>query len=256
MKFSGVMTLPKHRQIKPQAAAWDDSRVLFEDDWLIAVDKPAGLPTQPTLDASRPSLLSVLKGYMTARDGREPYLGLHHRLDRDTSGVVLFTKDPRANAGVGALFAEKKAQKTYQALAELGAGCPETWEIKNHLGVVGREAKAAKYGAVRSGGDPAHTSFRELGRFHEVVHVEAMPHTGRTHQIRVHLAGCGHPILGDAFYGGLMAIRLGSGARLCFPRMMLHAAALEFTHPMTQQAIRIDGPLPGDFARSLAQLSA
>jgi RluA family pseudouridine synthase len=227
---------------------------LFEDEWLIAVDKPVGLPTQPTLDASRPSVLSVLKGYMQKRDGREPYLGLHHRLDRDTSGVVLFTKNPKANAGVGALFAEKMAQKTYQALAVLGMGCPAMWEIKNYLGIVGRVGKASKFGAVRSGGDPAHTTFRELERFHDVALIEAMPHTGRTHQIRVHLTECGHPILGDEFYGGPSSVRLTSGARLMFPRVMLHAAALAFCHPMTKVDLTINCPLPADFTCCVERL--
>lgn len=231
-------------------------RVLFEDEWLIAVDKPAGLPTQPTLDASRPSLLSVLKGFMRARDGREPYLALHHRLDRDTSGVVLLAKKQEANAGVGALFSEKTAQKTYHALALLGTGCPEKWEVKNYLGAAGRVGKATKFGAVRSGGDPAHTSFCELERFHEVVLVEAQPHTGRTHQIRVHLAECGHAIMGDEFYGGLLAVRLGSGARLTFPRVMLHAAGLAFRHPMTGAELAIECPWPEDFALGVEQLRA
>lgn len=234
--------------------AWTPSRILFEDEWLIAVDKPAGLPTQPTLDPSRPSVLSVLKSYMQKRDGREPYLGLHHRLDRDTSGVVLFTKNPKANAGVGALFADKTAQKTYQALAVLGTGFPATWEVKNYLGIVGRVGKASKFGAVRSGGDPAHTTFLELERYHDVALIEAMPHTGRTHQIRVHLTECGHPILGDEFYAGPMVVRLASGAQLRLLRVMLHAASLAFRHPMTNAELTIACPLPEDFARSVEQL--
>ncbi|MFT3783083.1 MAG: RluA family pseudouridine synthase [Nibricoccus sp.] len=248
------MASPKFKALSSQAIDWSPSRVLFEDEWLIAIDKPAGLPTQPTLDVTRPSALSVLKGFVTQRDGREPYLGLHHRLDRDTSGVVLFTKDPKANAGVGALFAEKTAKKVYEALAILGQGCPAAWEVKNYLGIIGRVGKANKFGSVRSGGDPAHTSFRELERFHEVVHVEAQPHTGRTHQIRVHLTGCGHPIFGDEFYGGPMLLRLGSGAQLRFSRVMLHAAALSFRHPMTNEEVAIRSALPEDFQRCIEQL--
>jgi RluA family pseudouridine synthase len=250
------MASPKSNHPATPSLAWTPARVLFEDEWLIAVDKPAGLPTQPTLDVSRPSVLSVLKDYLQKRDGHEPYLGLHHRLDRDTSGVLLFTKNQKANAGVGALFAEKKAQKTYQALAVLGAGCAEAWEVKNYTGIVGRMGKASKYGAVRSGGDPAQTVFRELERLPGVLLVEAKPLTGRTHQIRVHLSEGGHPILGDEFYGGPTSLRLGSGARLMFPRVMLHAAALEFCHPMTQAQHTIASPLPEDFTGCLEQLRA
>lgn len=248
------MAQPKSSRSPAQHAVWSPARILFEDEWLIAVDKPAGLPTQPTLDAARPSVFSELKKYLQQRDGREPYLALHHRLDRDTSGVLLLAKNPKANAGVGALFADRVAQKTYQALAVLGTGCPDLWEVKNYLGVVGRVAKANKFGAVRSGGDPAHTTFRERERFRDVTLVEAMPHTGRTHQIRVHLAECGHPILGDELYGGPMSVRLGSGAQLRFPRTMLHAAALAFSHPMTKADMAIACPLPEDFARSVEQL--
>ncbi|MFT3868265.1 MAG: RluA family pseudouridine synthase [Nibricoccus sp.] len=248
------MAQPTFSQSASSNAAWSQGRILFEDEWLIAIDKPAGLPTQPTLDAARPSVFSEVKKFLQRRDGREPYLALHHRLDRDTTGVLLLSKNQKANAGVGALFAGKVAQKTYQALALLGTGCPDSWEVKNYLGVIGRVAKANKFGAVRSGGDPAHTSFRELERFHDVVLIEAKPHTGRTHQIRVHLTECGHPILGDELYGGPVSVRLGSGAQLRFQRVMLHAASLAFVHPMTKAEVAIACPLPEDFALSLDRL--
>ncbi len=248
--------MAEHRPTRPspQPKLWDASRILYEDTWLIAVNKPPGLPTQPTLDATRPSVLSELKAFLQARDGENPYLVLHHRLDRDTSGVVLLTKDPKANAGVGALFSGKTAQKTYQALSLAGAACLDSWEVKNYLGEVGKVGKATQYGAVRSGGDPAHTSFRVLERLGGALLVEAQPHTGRTHQIRVHLAGGGFPILGDEFYGGPMFVKLASGARLSFPRVLLHASSLAFSHPITQAELKITSPLPDDFARSLEQL--
>ncbi|MFA5265182.1 MAG: RluA family pseudouridine synthase [Opitutaceae bacterium] len=237
-----------------QPVVWGPSRILYEDNWLIVVDKPAGLPTQPTLDAARPSAFSELKAFLEAREGASPYLGLHHRLDRDTSGVLLLTKDPKANAGVGALFAEKTAQKTYQALAVLGAGCPDEWEVKNYLGIVGRVGKASKFGAVRSGGDPAQTTFRVLERFDGAALIEAQPRTGRTHQIRVHLAGCGNPILGDEFYGGPVSLKLASGARLRAPRVLLHASSLTFRHPITNAELTVVSPLPEDFVPCLEQL--
>jgi RluA family pseudouridine synthase len=221
---------------------------------LIAVDKPAGLPTQPTLDAARPSVFSELKAYLQARDGGSPYLALHHRLDRDTSGVLLLSKDPEANAGVGALFSEKTARKTYLALALWGAGRADPWEVKNHLGVVGKVGKASKYGAVRSGGDPAHTDFHVLEGLGGVALLEATPRTGRTHQIRVHLAGCGHPILGDDFYGGPLSLTLPSGLRLKAPRVLLHASSLAFRHPLTNVDLTIACPLPGDFLSCLERL--
>jgi RluA family pseudouridine synthase len=227
---------------------WTPARILFEDEWLIAVDKPAGLPTQPTLDARRPSTFSVLLAHLQQRDGGTPYLGLHHRLDRDTSGVLLFTKDKKANAGTAALFAGKTIQKTYQALTVVGAAVPDTWDVVNHLGAVGRVQKAVRYGAVRSGGDPAQTSFRVLERLPAALLVEARPHTGRTHQIRVHLSEGGHAIFGDPFYGGPTHLPADPGSGVGpVTRVMLHAASLEFPHPMTHAALKITSAPPADF---------
>lgn len=218
------------------------------------VAKPAGIPSQPTLDPARPSAEGELKKFLRQREGRDSYLVLHHRLDRDTSGVLLFSKDPKANAGVGALFSEKTAQKTYHALCVLGAGCPERWEVKNYLGAKGREGKATKYGSVKSGGDPAHTLFCEKERLAGASLVEAMPKTGRTHQIRVHLSECGHPILGDPFYSGPEVLMLPSGVRLQVPRVMLHAYSLGFVHPMTGQELLVSCEWPSDFAQTVERL--
>ena len=229
-------------------------QILFEDEWLIAVDKPVGLPTQPTLDESRANLFGVLKDFLQKRDGGSPYLGLHHRLDRDTSGVVLFTKDQKANAGVAALFSSRVLQKTYLALCLAGSSCPDFWEVKNYLGVVARAGKASKFGAVRSGGDPAHTTFKVIERFAGALLVEAQPHTGRTHQIRVHLAGDGRPILGDGFYGGPANWRPSPGVNINIPRVMLHATSLVFCHPVTNASVEIRSPMPADFAACVKQL--
>ena len=111
-------------------------RILFEDAALIAVNKPAGLPTQPTLDEARENLYAAVKKFLAARDGvAEAYVGLHHRLDRDTSGVVIFTKDKAANAGVARAFAEHLARKTYLALTERGPGDLRVeWTVRNYLG--------------------------------------------------------------------------------------------------------------------------
>ncbi len=234
--------------------AWTPERVLFEDRWLIVVDKPAGLPTQPTLDPARASVFGTLQEYLRQRDGADAYLGLHHRLDRDTSGVLLFTKDKQANAGVTELFAGRGVAKTYFALAMAGAApAPDTWEVSNHLGIVDRVGKSNRFGAVRSGGDPAQTGFLVWERLAGAVLVEAKPHTGRTHQIRVHLAEGGHPIFGDTLYGGAAEWRPARGAPVPIPRVMLHAAQLAFTHPLTGEPLKVRAQLPADFADCLAR---
>ena len=255
VRFDPAMLGP----VQPAASAgeitWSADRILFEDAWLLAVDKPPGLPTQPTLDPRRASLFSTVQAWLRARDGADSYLGLHHRLDRDTSGLVLFTKDRAANPGAAALFAGKTLRKTYQALAVAGPAVADAWTVDNYLGAVGRERQATRYGAVRSGGDPAQTEFRVLERLPDALFVEARPLTGRTHQIRVHLAEGGHPILGDTHYGGPRQVRAGSGGGMVTPpRVMLHAARLEFVHPMTGAALDLACPLPADFAECLQNL--
>jgi len=250
----GPVGMTQKAPVPAKRLEWTAAQILFEDEWLIAVDKPVGLPTQPTLDASRPNVFGALQNFLQRRDGGTPYLGLHHRLDRDTSGVLLFTKDQKANAGVAALFASRSLQKTYQALSVVRGSSPNCWEVENHLGVVARAGKDSKFGEVRSGGDPAHTSFKVLERFPGALLLEAQPHTGRTHQIRVHLAGGGYPILGDAFYGGPVDLRPTPGMNLHIPRVMLHAASLVLLHPLTNAPLAIRSPWPEDFVACLKQL--
>jgi RluA family pseudouridine synthase len=228
--------------------AMGPERILFEDEWLIAVDKPPGLPTQPTLDEARDNLFASLKRFLAARDGvAQPYLGLHHRLDRDTSGVILLTKRTEANAGIAEAFAGRKAEKVYQALARRGSRAPGAeWTVENYLARAPGAGKRGRFASVRAGGDPARTEFRLLEELPGALWVEARPRTGRTHQIRVHLAEAGMPILGDATYGD----------RESAPRLMLHAAGLTFTHPVTNLDLSIRSPLPEDFSQCLRHLRA
>ena len=222
--------------------------LIFEDADLIVVNKPAGLPTQPTLDEARVNLFGAIKKFLQRRDGsNDPYVGLHHRLDRDTSGLVLFTKSKEANPGIAKLFADHGVIKVYEALCEksrVGRLKPE-WRVRNHLGKLPGSGKKARFGAVRSGGDTAETEFRVLEEFERGAWVEARPKTGRTHQIRVHLSEDGLPILGDTHYGATEG-----GA----PRVMLHAARLTFVHPITNIELSVSCPIPGDFSQCLQQL--
>lgn len=232
---------------KDQVFEMTSKHVLYEDDFLIVVDKPAGIPTQPTLDQARDHLYAAVKRFLSQRDrlGVEPYLALHHRLDRDTSGVVLFAKKREANAGVAELFSQHQARKTYQALthpSRTGAKLLLDWVVENHLGKARTSGKRAKFTAVRSGGDHAKTEFKLLESFPRGNWIEARPITGRTHQIRVHLSEYGIPILGDSFYGA----KEGSAARV-----MLHAASLTFPHPVNKVEIIVQSPLPEDFLQCL-----
>jgi len=236
------------------------AHILFEDDDLIVIDKPSGLPSQPTVDQARNNLLAALTRFLSTRDGiAKPYVGVHHRLDRDTSGLVLFTKSPRVNAAVAEIFSNHKVRKIYQAIsvvrreAGLRNKLEKQWSVKNHLGKVGSKSKRARFGAVHSNGVLAETSFRVIAEHPGGVWIEAVPRTGRTHQIRVHLAACGLPILGDDLYGADNASEAGDARA---PRLMLHAAELKFPHPITNREICVRSPLPEDFKECLHRIQS
>lgn len=222
-------------------------RILFEDEDLIAVEKPPGLPAQPTVDAARDSLFTAVSRFLRQRDGNTtPYVGVHQRLDRDTSGVVLFTKSRRVNAAVAEIFSKHLGIKSYQAITgprRKTGSLKKDWTIKNYLGRVASRSKRSKYGAVAAG-EFAETAFHVLGEYPRGMWIAATPKTGRTHQIRVHLSEMGLPILGDDLYGE---------AALA-PRLMLHATELVFPHPITGREISVKSPAPEDFSKCLQQI--
>jgi 23S rRNA pseudouridine1911/1915/1917 synthase len=215
--------------------------ILFEDDFLVAIQKPPGLPSQPTLDKKRPDLFSLLKRQLNSEN-----VFLHHRLDRDTSGVILLSKSKKANAPLTDMFREHKFEKIYWALAKSPKPLPPTWEIQNHLVARRKDSRSVKMFRTESGGDFAETHFQALRQSGDLALVEAKPLTGRTHQIRVHLLHCGAPILGDSLYGG-------KDSRV--PRLMLHAKSLSFAHPVTGRDLRIQAPVPSDFATLMEKWS-
>jgi RluA family pseudouridine synthase len=217
------------------------SRILYEDSGLIAVDKPPHLPTHATKDPSRPNLYGSVQALLNRRENRSVYLGLHHRLDVQTSGVVLMTKKKSLNAAVTDMFKNRKIKKVYRALLE---GVPREASFQRESILI-RPEGSKKVKEIKSQdlskGRPALTEFKvqkkwEIGgkRYTEVI---CYPKTGRTHQIRVHAAGCSFPIVGDHLYG----------AKIQAPRVMLHAEQLQFTHPETNKTIRVRAELPEDF---------
>jgi 23S rRNA pseudouridine1911/1915/1917 synthase len=210
------------------ALGFGPERFLHRDAFVLAVDKPAGLAMHATADASRPNLYDLVKTQLRT-EGKEPYLGLHQRLDRDTSGVVLFTLDPAANAPLAAAFASGGIDKTYHALcARPASPPPSAW----------REA-----GPLGGDGPLADATFRILRTLPSALLVEARPSTGRKHQIRIQLAGRGLPILGDERYG--------APRRTGVSRVMLHARRLGFTHPITGAETVVTSAYPADFREAL-----
>jgi 23S rRNA pseudouridine1911/1915/1917 synthase len=230
--------------------------ILYEDDDLIAVAKPAGLQVHPSADPARDDLVSSVKRLLASRAGghrslrgHAPYLGIHQRLDVETSGCVLFTKTERANPGVAGQFEHHTVEKIYHAIVvHPVAPLPARWTCRARVARVGR-GKHARVETVREGGQDAETAFAVLESTPAAALVEARPKTGRTHQIRAHLADAGAPILGDVRYGAPADI---AGCRVA--RVMLHAMRLSLDHPASGARLVISCPYPEDFRVALATL--
>ncbi|NDD92640.1 RluA family pseudouridine synthase [bacterium] len=253
-------------QRSDQGSKWtmSEASILFEDQWLIVIDKPPGIPTQPTLDEARANLYARVHAYLKQRDQNpQAYLGLHHRLDRDTSGVILFTKHQEANRGVSEMFTQHLAQKEYRALVTGPWTSPapvlassSRWEVRNYLKRA--PGKKSFFQSVRSGGDWAHTIFEGPVD----GEVKCWPRTGRTHQIRVHLSEAGFPIIGDPLYEARWEDRIRRefpkrySGELASARLMLHAACLTFPHPISKKELSVNSPIPKDFQTCKARLLA
>jgi RluA family pseudouridine synthase len=217
--------------------------ILFEDAWLVAVSKPPGIPTHETVDPRRPHLVGLLTALLSFRtaggSGDRVRLGIHQRLDRDTSGVILFTKDRAVDAALARQFAERGIVKTYHALTTRPPHAPaREWRVRGDI--------SPKPGVVQK----AETDFRLVESLPGGLLVEARPRTGRKHQIRVQLAEGGLPILGDERYGR------GHAAGPPVPRLMLHAFRLELRHPWTDRPLAIESPWPADFRNVIDRLRA
>jgi len=223
-------------------------RILLDDGVLLAVDKPAGLPTHATADRSRPSLAAHVERWLREQ-GRPATPAVHQRLDRDTSGIVLLGVDPRANAGLARAFAGREAEKAYLALVARPARLPaRAFRVDAPIGPAGagREGvRVGRQGADAPAAQPAETEVVVREVLERALLVEARPRTGRRHQVRVHLAHAGLPILGDPLYG-----RRDPGV----PRLMLHATRLALPHPATGAPLVIECPLPEDFVGVLGRL--
>ncbi len=244
---------------EPEAIPLD---ILHEDDTLLVLDKPAGLVVHPAPGNEQGTLVNALLAHCGDRlpgIGGERRPGIVHRLDRDTSGLLVVAKTEPALAALSAAFAARDSiERRYQALV-WGLPNPSAGSIE---GAIGRDPRDRKRMAlVRTGGKPALTHYRTLDHWNGAVALlECRLATGRTHQIRVHLAASGHPVVGDPVY----LRRIPAAARalpdpprrtlLDFPRQALHAATLGFRHPATGETLRFSAPLPPDFADLLAAL--
>jgi 23S rRNA pseudouridine1911/1915/1917 synthase len=224
-------------------------RVLY-DKHVVIVDKPAGVLTQPTQDRERDTLLERAGRYlMRSRGVKRPYVGIVHRIDRDTSGVVLMVCSPSALRPFQSLFRSHTIDRSYVAVVE-GVIAPPRGTIDLPLVV---DRGDGRRGSARRGGEGvrAITHYELLERFGAVAALlSCRLETGRTHQIRVHLAEVGHPLVGERVYRP----QSKPPFPLPFSRHALHAQSLGFVHPMTSQKLHVEAALPDDLIGLIAGL--
>jgi 23S rRNA pseudouridine1911/1915/1917 synthase len=230
-----------------------DLDVVFEDDELLVVNKPAGLVVHPGAGNLRGTLMNGLLHRVPGLADL-PRAGIVHRLDKDTTGLLLIGKTLPAHTALVRQMAAREISRHYLAvcLGVLTGGGTIDAPIARHP--VDRLRMS-----VQDDGKPAVTHYRVIKRFAAHTYISVRLESGRTHQIRVHLAWRRHPLVGDQVYGGRLAIPAGAGQHLQevlrgFRRQALHAAKLEFVHPTSGELLSVEAPLPADFQQLLAAL--
>ena len=216
--------------------------IVFEDASLLVIDKPAGLIVHPGAGNPDRTLMNGLLAH-APQLRRVPRAGIVHRLDKDTSGLLVVAKTLSAQAHLAAQLAERSVKRTYLALVHGEPPAHGTIDA-----AIGRDPRARTRMAVTTRGKEARTHYKVIERFDRIALLECRLETGRTHQIRVHLQHLGHPIVGDTVY------RRGARAGVKFPRQALHAAALELAHPRSGKRMNWSAPLPADMKKLLAGL--
>ena len=231
--------------------------VVYEDAHLVVVNKPAGLVVHPGAGTSRGTLVNALLRHVRDLSGVGGVLrpGIVHRLDRGTSGLLVVAKDDETHRSLARQFAGRTVEKEYAALV-LGAPARAAGEVD---APIGRDPVHRQKMSVRAPrGREARTSWRVEERFDGAALLRVRIHTGRTHQIRVHLASVGHPVAGDAVYGGTRppSSRRAAArdALLALDRPALHAARLAFNHPASGERLTFEAPLPPDLGAVLERL--
>jgi 23S rRNA pseudouridine1911/1915/1917 synthase len=236
----------------------DDLVVLYEDDAVVAVDKPSGMTVHPVGRIRHGTLINKLHArYRRDQPGADVVPRLGHRLDKDTSGVVLVVKNRRVDAAVTDLFTRRRVRKTYLALVH-GVPAAAAGEIDAPL-ARDPEGDTILHMTVAQGGLPSRTRWRVREAFARHALLEVSPLTGRTHQIRVHLAHIGHPVLCDHLYGDLRPLWVDEeerGGTLLLDRLALHAHRLELDHPTTGAPLVLVSPLPPDLVKAVDALRA
>jgi len=237
----------------PLTAEEIQARVLHRDGLILVIDKPAGL----AVHAGPSKAPNLEECFDDLRFGLPRPPALAHRLDADTSGVLVLGRHPKALAKLGRLFSGRDTEKTYWAVVQGAPPAEEGVFDQKLLKVNTRSGWSVK---VSDKGQTAVTRYKVLGRAPGMTWLELKPETGRTHQIRVHLAHAGFPLVGDALYGKRLVLPRRATPRLetalrAFRRQALHAARLAFVHPTREVRVEFSAPLPPDLSELLAALA-
>jgi len=227
------------RAFRPQPMALD---IVFEDEYLLVLNKPAGLVVHPAPGNWSGTLLNGLLAHHAAA-ATLPRAGIVHRLDKDTSGLMVVGKTLPAVTSLSRAIAAREVHRHYLALAQGRVA----WDEKCVDAAIGRDPVSRIRMAVLASGKPARTDLQCIARNASCTALACKLHTGRTHQIRVHLAWLGHPLVADALYGGAAALGLA--------RQALHAARLRLQHPHSGHELDFECPPPADFARAWEQVT-
>lgn len=244
---TATVTLDLNRPARPRVRAPFD--ILHEDDHVLVIDKPAGvltIPTSPELGNVEDTILRRVREYVEHRRGHKGYVGMLHRLDRDTSGALAIALSKDAHAAGRELFKRHQFERHYLALVQ-GVPDPPSGTIRGRISSGYRDGRRMLVGPDAAGLD-ATTDYLVRERFANAALLELRLHTGRQHQIRLHLEQLGHPLVGERVYAP--PDRPGPAAK----RNMLHAWTLAFPHPITGARISVEAPLPPDFDKMLARL--
>lgn len=243
-----VLTLHVPEARVPEAVPQDiPLDILYQDSDVVIVNKPCGMVVHPAAGNEDGTLVNALLYHISDLSGVGGELrpGIVHRLDKDTSGLLLVAKNDRAHAALSEQFRERTMEKHYRAVA-LGSFREDSGLID---APIARHPADRKKMAVIAGGRESKTEWHVLERLHGATLLDVHLLTGRTHQIRVHMQHIGHPLLGDPIYAPnvRMTVRI--------PRLMLHAYSLSFTHPATGERMSFCAPLPPEFEATLQKLS-
>src|ERR1700687_3245181 len=261
-RLRGGERLTVEMQPRPPLRAEPESiplEILYEDDDVVAVNKPAGMTVHAGAGNARGTLVNALlgRGQTLSQTGDALRPGIVHRLDKDTSGIILVAKNDAAHAKLGEAFRQREVKKTYIALVQ--------GLLKQDRGTIdfaiARDPKrrvrmTARRSIVLGHAREARTDWRVLARVDATSLLEVQLHTGRTHQIRVHFSALRHPVVGDTLYGAASPFRIGKATLPPLGRNFLHAAKLGFAQPRTGAWIELHAPLPQELREFLRHLSA